>query len=106
LADLRWEKQNAGTLFNGILIATDNDSQNKILGIRISAMANSLYSVNFKSAVGFVTLDANTIFAVSDAVRDHIQNCFNNELTHTTNINNLADANSVIAYDITTGWPS
>ena len=106
LASLRWNQQNAGTTFNGIPILTDDDSETKILGIRISAMANSEYTVNFKSPIGFFNLDANTIFAISDTVRDYIQGCFDNETLHTTNIQALTDPQAVIDYDITTGWPS
>lgn len=105
LADYRWNQQNAGTVFNDIPILTDDDSQSKILGIRLQTVIDPTYTVNFKTAIGFFTLDANTIAAVSDAVRLHIQNCFNNEATHLTNINALTDANSVINYDISTGWP-
>jgi hypothetical protein len=106
LADLRWFIENNGTVFNGVPIATDDNSQNKILGLRLSAMANSEYTVNFKSPIGFFQLDANTIFALSDAVRDHIQNCFNNEMAHITALNALSNSQAIIDYDISTGWPS
>lgn len=106
LAAFRYDKQNSGTTFNGVPVDTGEVSQSKILGIRLQALIDPAYTVNFKTIAGFFTLDSTAINALSDAVREHIQLCFDNEAAHITAIQALTDAQEVIEYDITTGWPS
>jgi uncharacterized protein DUF4376 len=106
LASLRWDIQNGGTIMNGIPVPTDSDTQRNILGARLEVVIDPTYSVNWKTPIGFMTLDANTIGAMSEAIRTHIQLCFDNEAAHITSINALNTPQEVITYDFTTGWPT
>jgi len=62
-------------------IQTDRESRANIMGARIAAKEDSQYSVTWKTADGFQTLDADTIINASDAVRAHVETCFNAEET-------------------------
>lgn len=108
LASLRWQKQNAGTILNGVPILTDDDSQSKILGARLSIMIDPTLVFNWKTPIGFIPLGQTEITEISDAVRLHIQACFDTEMTHIdalTALNDANDAQGIIDYDITAGWP-
>lgn len=105
LADLRWQKETGGFVWNGINIATDDRSQLKITGARLAALADEEYSVRWKIGPGdFVELDAATLIALSDAVRTHVQACFDREAEHSEAILALETARQVYEYDITSGW--
>jgi len=41
---------------------------------------------------------------IADAVRGHVQSCFDNEKAHSDALNALTTAAEVAAYDFTTGW--
>jgi len=90
-----------GMVVNGISIATDDLSQQRITGAALSAQIDSTTTVNWKLPDGtFTTLDAAQIIAIAQAVRTHVQACFDREAE-------LLDAMmSGAAYDIEAGWPS
>lgn len=106
LADFRWQKETGGFLFNGVTIATDDRSQLKITGARVAAeAAEPGWTVHWKVAPGqFVTLTKADIIAISDAVRAHVQACFDSEAAHAAAINALETAEAVYEYDFTGGW--
>ena len=60
-------------------IATDRDSQALITGAALAAIQDSTYSVNWKTTAGFVTLSAEEILTTAQAVRAHVQSCFDHE---------------------------
>ena len=108
LADYRWEQENGGTMFNGMPIPTDADTQRKILGAQVSVLIDPNYTIN-NWKVGFdtyITLNADLITALSVQIRGHIQDCFDNSAAHSAAIMALTDPQAVIDYDFTTGWPS
>jgi hypothetical protein len=106
LAELRWKKETGGALVAGLPVATDDRSQLKITGARLAADADPDYTVNWKVGAGaFVALTAAQIIAISDAVRAHVQACFDREDALATEINAAATIADVEAVDITTGWP-
>jgi hypothetical protein len=49
------------------------------MAARIIAKEDAGYTVNWKLPSGFVTLDAATIIALADAMRAHVQKCFDAE---------------------------
>jgi Domain of unknown function (DUF4376) len=106
LATYRYEKEIGGTNFFGVQLDTSRQSQSLIIGARLAAMANSSYVVNWKAASGWTTLDANTIIVISDAVRAHVQGCFDVEKTHSEAMTAIVDAFELMTYDFTTGWPT
>jgi hypothetical protein len=75
IANTRYEAEIAGV--NGI--RTDRESQSLITGAALKASMDSNYSCRWKTEAGFVTLTAAQIIAVADAVRAHVQSCFDHE---------------------------
>lgn len=79
IASARYEAETAGTTVNGITIDTGRDSQALITGAALAAMLDEAYSLNWKTVDGFIHLTAPEIIAVAQAVRAHVQNCFDRE---------------------------
>lgn len=79
IASARYEREIAGVEVNGITIDTGRDSQALITGAALAAMLDENYSLNWKTANGFIHLTAPEIIAVAQAVRAHVQACFDRE---------------------------
>ena len=75
LAASRWRAEVSGV--NGI--RTDRESQALITGAALKAMQDSEYVCKWKTEAGFVELTAPQILAIADAVRSHVQACFDLE---------------------------
>ena len=75
IASARFEAEIAG--IDGI--KTDRESQALITGAALKAMQDNTYSCRWKTESGFVELSALQISAVADAVRAHVQGCFDRE---------------------------
>jgi hypothetical protein len=82
LSALRDAHLYGGIIFNSdISIGTDDLTQSRIMAARILAKEDPSYTVRWKLPAGFVTLDAPTIIAIADAIRTHVQACFEAEAT-------------------------
>lgn len=79
IAAARYAREIAGTTVNGITIDTGRDSQALITGAALAAVIDSDYSLNWKTGSGFIHLTAPEIIAVAQAVRAHVQSCFDRE---------------------------
>ena len=79
IASARYEREIAGVEVNGVLIDTGRDSQALITGAALAAMLDEAYSLNWKTDSGFIHLTASEIIAVAQAVRAHVQACFDRE---------------------------
>lgn len=79
IAAARYEAETSGTTVNGILIDTGRDSQALITGAALAAVIDGEYSLNWKTTAGFIHLTAPEIIAVAQAVRAHVQSCFDRE---------------------------
>ena len=79
IAAARYEAETAGTTVNGVQIDTGRDSQALITGAALAAVIDSSYSLNWKTVEGFIHLSAPEIIAVAQAVRAHVQACFDRE---------------------------
>lgn len=75
----RYAAETAGTTVNGVTIDTGRDSQALITGAAVAAMLDENYSLNWKTTSGFIHLTAPEIIAVAQAVRAHVQSCFDRE---------------------------
>ena len=75
IATARHNAEIAGV--NGI--KTDRESQALITGAALKAMQDPDYTCRWKGIDGFVTLTAPQIIAIADAVRAHVQSCFDHE---------------------------
>jgi predicted secreted protein len=79
IAAARWKAETGGVEVNGITIDTSRESQALITGATLQATLDDTYTCNWKTAQGFITLDAQTILGVAVAVRQHVQAAFNRE---------------------------
>lgn len=79
IAAARYVAETAGTTVNGVLIDTGRDSQALITGAALAAVIDGEYSLNWKTPTGFIHLTAPEIIAVAQAVRVHVQSCFDRE---------------------------
>lgn len=104
--DLRWQKETAGILIAGMLVATDDRSKTLILGKRAQAQSNPAMVFRWKAASGdWVDLTGDQIIAIADAVADHVQACFDREGDLHDLIDAAETAEAVLAVDIAAGWP-
>ena len=91
---------NSGITVAGVPVATDDLSQSRVGSAALAATIDASTKVKWKgSDGGFVTLDAPTIIAIAQAVRAHVQACFDREAELLTSL----DADD--PYDIDAGWP-
>lgn len=73
----RWKKEIGGIVFAGIPIATDDRSQQKIIGARVAADADPQWSTVWNgSDNGLYPVNATAMVAISTAVHDHVNSCF------------------------------
>jgi hypothetical protein len=79
IANARWKAETGGITINGVEIATDRESQALLTGAVLAAQDNPEYVVNWKAQNGWAVLDTATILAAADAVRNHVQACFDRE---------------------------
>ena len=79
IATRRWQAEVAGITVNGMQVDTGRDSQALITGAAVSAMLDPGYSVRWKTAVGFVDLNAEQIIGLASTVRAYVQACFDRE---------------------------
>lgn len=79
-AQKRWEIETGGITLNGMSVFTDDRSKSLILGARLAAESDSEFTTEWKGVDGtFVTIDAPTIIAVSNAILEHVRKCFATE---------------------------
>lgn len=66
-----------GISVGGVPVATDDRSKIMIIGARVKADADANFTTQWKALTGeFITIDAATIIAISDAVLAHVDACF------------------------------
>lgn len=97
----RYDMEVSGVDVGGYIIPTDRESQSKLVAVRVLAKEDSTYTVKWKAANGWITLDATQIINVADAVRAHVQSAFDWEAAQVEAIDTLTDAQSVIDYEVT-----
>lgn len=79
MAAARYAAEISGITLSGATIRTDRESQALITGAALAASHDENYSVTWKAKNGFVTLTAAQIIAVAQAVRAHVEACFDRE---------------------------
>lgn len=90
----------SGLFFAGVPVGTDDQSQARVMGAAMSAMLDPGYSVAWKTAGGaFVTLTAPQVIALAQAMRAHVQACFDREAAL------LAELSAGQIYAVDDGWP-
>jgi hypothetical protein len=79
ISEARWRAETGGITLNGTEIATDRESQALLMGAVLAAQNNPQYKANWKAKNGWFQLDAATLITIADAVRAHVQACFDKE---------------------------
>jgi predicted secreted protein len=97
IAAARWRAEIGGVAVNGMTVDTSRESQAMLTGAALAATQDPNYSCQWKTAGGFVTLDADTILAVAQVVRAHVQACFDHEAELLTAIDAAETAGEVAA---------
>ena len=109
LAAYRYTIEVGGLTVNGMQVQTDDRSKTLIAGAKIDAVANPAILTDFKTATGWVQIDAATITAIAIAIAGHVRECYSCERIHSDAIDAMVLAAGTVAeieaYDITTGWP-
>lgn len=88
-----------GTSVGGITVATDDTSQSRITGAALAVTLDPEATIQWKAGGGFVVLTAAQVIAIAQAVRAHVQACFDREAEL------LAALDAGEAYDPEAGWP-
>ncbi|WP_454917266.1 DUF4376 domain-containing protein [Xanthobacter sediminis] len=106
LAGRRWRAETGGIVVGGTAIPTDEQAQLKITGAALAAQRDPTMSLLWKCTGGvWVTLTAAQVLALADAVRAHVQACFDREATLAGALTAAETVEAVAAIDIETGWP-
>jgi len=79
IAAKRYEVETGGVTLNGVLIPTDRETRRELTAVYVRAKADPSHTVRFKMYGEFVTLNAEQIIAIGDAVYDHVQAAFDRE---------------------------
>lgn len=102
IAAKRFAVETGGIVVQGMPIDTSRDSQNLITGAALAADRDSTYHVQWKTSQGFVDLNAEQMLALADAVRQHVQACFNRE----AELLAALDAGALNPGMLDEGWPA
>lgn len=103
----RKQVETGGITRNGMFLKTDRETNAILTSAYVLAKEDPNYSIqNWKVAEGvFVTLDAATIIATSQAVRAHVQASFDHEAYLTGQIMAADTHADLDAIEIDAGWP-
>lgn len=101
IADRRWQAEVAGITVNGMTVDTGRDSQALITGATVQAMLDPSYALRWKTAAGFVDLNAEQIIGLASTVRAHVQACFDREAELLEAVGNGTFTDAMLEE----GWP-
>lgn len=79
IAATRYAIEVGGITVSGMTIRTDRESQAMITAAALQATMDAAYTCKWKTANGFIDLTAQMIIGVAQAVRTHVQGCFDHE---------------------------
>ena len=98
IAAARYTSEIAGIAYEGNLIATDRDSQSLITGAALAATLDSTYTLRWKMENGeFIQLTSSQIIEIAQAVRGHVQECFDKEATLVAQVEAATDKTALSA---------
>jgi len=102
IAEARFRHEVSGITVNGIEFDTSRESQYLITGAAFSASRSPDYFCNWKTASGFVRLDAEALLSVADAVRGYVQACFDREVDLLASLDDGTYTDAMLGE----GWPN
>ena len=79
LANIRYNQEIKGIIYNGIPISTTRDAQMSINSLALQVMSDNDYVIDYKTDNGFITLDSKMILEIAKKVREYVQSCYNRE---------------------------
>lgn len=113
IAEKRYDTEISGFLFGDVVIKTDRESQATIGSAyaradRALRIGETGIYVHWKGSDGWTVLVPEQLIAIGDAVFSHVQECFRMEKVHSDAVDAIpsSDYQSILDYDIHTGWPS
>lgn len=101
IAAERYKREGVGITVDGSIIDTTRDGQALIAGAAVSAILDPAYTCNWKTAAGFIELNAPQLVTIATAVRKHVQTCFDRELALLSAI----EMGTYCDEMLTEGWP-
>ena len=102
----RYARETGGITISGASVDTSREAQGLITGAALAATLDPAYTVTWKCAGGvFRTFDAAALLGLAQAVRSHVQACFDREAALHAAIDAATTVEDVAAVDITAGWP-
>lgn len=115
LATKRWEVETKGITVQGLAIPTDRESQALITGAATGALLDPAQVVRWKTgttdpngAPVTLPLDAESVKMVAQAVRAHVQACFDAEMDKAAALVKLGTLPAIAEWEATilkAGWP-
>jgi len=95
-----------GIIYEGNRFATDANSQVKYLGILLSSMLDSNYSVNFKTMDNtYVNLNATQVSALCMSVKSYIQSCYDHDAQLLSSLMSATTVEEINNVNLDAGWP-
>lgn len=94
----------AGIVVEGLPIDTDEVTQGRLAGAALAAVIDDTYTANWKVSGQFVTLTAQQIIGIAQAVRSHVQACFNREAELLSLTDESGDPREPTLDEIAEGW--
>lgn len=79
IADKRYTVETGGMFAMGVQIPTDRHTQQVLTAMYMRALADTEYTIRFKTGAGFVDLSSAQIIELAEAVHDHVQAAFARE---------------------------
>jgi len=105
----RYNIEVGGVTVNGYPFSTDRESQTKYIAAVVAAAQTpdpASFIMTWKTADGqFIPLTVSSITTVTNAVREHVQNCFDRESEY-YNLIDTANNSVLESTDFSAGWPS
>ena len=78
----------------------------KFLGVALSTMLDSNYSVNFKTMNDtYISLNSSEAYQLCMTVKNYVQDCYTNESILLNQINSASNLTELDQIDINIGWP-
>jgi hypothetical protein len=108
LADKRYDVEVGGVRVDNYIYDTNRESQTKYVAVAfdISQSNTETWSTTWKTKDGlFVTHTASEMLVIVNAVRNHVQSCFNKEAEY-CNVVDTSDEETLENIDFSLGWPN
>lgn len=106
LAEIKWQRELAGPLFNGVRVEASDRAKTLVLGVRTRAKENANTARRWKIAPGqYVMLDAAALIALGDAIDAHVTACFDREAALADVIVAATSHAQLDAVNLNSGWP-